>query len=704
VLVRQIFRNRTRGVLEGEYTFTLPGRAMLSGFAVWDDTVRIPGVILERKRAQELYEDIRLQAIDPGLLQLGERGVDEARRTAVFAARVVPIPAFGNKRVEMEYQERLAVEDLESYFAIPLRPDLYKPQTAGRLWITVEVKSNHAIRDAQIMSKAYPVAIRERTAQGFKASFEGRNVALSEDFALKYTLDAARSGLAVAAYRSGNQPGYFEASALWSLPVGGAPAAPRTVIALFDASLSMQWEKLERAYQALEALLWSLHPADRFNVLVYNTEVTPFAPAPLAASPEEVEKALAFVKAQRLRGFTNLQAALEAGLSQPAAGLDPYLVLLGDGGSTKGIVHTGKLADWYAAAWQKKAGRDRPRTFVFLSGDDANTSLGRMLARQEGVFEWVRSTEPPDFKLKAFLGKIGRQPLPNLQLSAEPGSNFDLIYPLDGAVFAGSAAAWVGQYRQPGPAVFRVRELSKQVTLPANDVTHEYLPRAWAKARVDALLEKIDREGEDASSIDEIIRLSKKYTFITPYTSFLAAPRALLRPRLIRPGDPVLRVKTDASIRSVVAMFPFGLVKSLRYLPREDTWQTRFLAPADMADGTYPVRLILRDNRGRVYQEKKTFVILSKPPDLRVRLAKNMYRRGETLEIRADASETTRTLVARLYGAAPVALRWNDAQKSSTGRLRIPEHLAPGRYRLVVTAEDMAHNIATREVPIEVAP
>ena len=45
-----------------------------------------------------------------------------------------------------------------------------------------------------------------------------------------------------------------------------------------------------------------------------------------------------------------------------------------------------------------------------------------------------------------------------------------------------------------------------------------------------SLLEKIDREGEDTATIDEIIRLSRKYKFITPYTSFLAAPRALLRP------------------------------------------------------------------------------------------------------------------------------------------------------------------------------
>ncbi|HOK45089.1 MAG TPA: hypothetical protein PLK67_04120, partial [Bryobacteraceae bacterium] len=214
----------------------------------------------------------------------------------------------------------------------------------------------------------------------------------------------------------------------------------------------------------------------------------------------------------------------------------------------------------------------------------------------------------------------------------------------------------------------------------------------------------IEREGEDRATIDEIIRLARKYKFVTPYTSFLAAPRALLRPRLIRPGDPVLRVRTDHSVVSVTALFPFGLVKELRYLKREDIWQTRFLAPVDMNDGTYRVRLLLRDRSGHVYRESKTFVIASKPPVVRVRLEKERFRRGETVRIRAAASETTRTLTARMYGIAPVNLRWNAREKTNTGEFVVPAHLPAGRYTMTVTAEDFAHNIGTQEVALEVVP
>jgi Ca-activated chloride channel family protein len=734
--VRQIFANHRGSVLEGNYIFALPGRAIVSDFAVWDDVTRIPGVILERRRAEEIYQQAKMQAIDPGLLQQGERDVDEASRGAVFTARIVPIHAYGTKRMEIEYQEDIPVEQFASLLAVPLRPDAYRAQTAGHLWIKLELDSAHALRDFQIVSKAYGLQVRERTAHHVKADFEGRSVTLTEDLAVKYTLDAAandrleilthrdpaapppdaadiEAGVPATPTAAVQEPGFFEASALigTGARTNGTSGPPKTVLALFDNSLSMQWEKLDRNFQALERLLHALKPADKFNLLLFNTTVNPFSSAPVTASPDQVEKALAMVRASRLRGGTDLQKALDTALAQ--SGPETYLVLLSDGGATRGIIQNGKLAAWYEAKWKQKAVNQRPRTYVYAVGDDANMPLLRMLARNDGVTEWVRSTENAEFKLNAFLAKIGQQPVEGLQLAVAPAATVEMVYPLEDSTFPGSVKNWIGEYKRAAQRVaFTARgtrdntpmEARATANLPAQETQHPELPRLWAKARVDALLEKIEREGEDQASIDEIIRLSRKYKFVTPYTSFLAAPRALLRPRLIRPGDPVLRVKTDPSIVSVTALFPFGPVKALRYLADEDTWQARFLAPADLEDGSYRVRLVLRDRLGHVYREAKTFVIASKPPLVRVKLDKQLFHRGESIRLRVSASETTRTVVARMYGAQPVYLRWTPEMASNTGALQIPSYLAPGKYVLTVTAEDFAHNIGSQEVRIEVAP
>jgi Ca-activated chloride channel homolog len=736
VSVRQIFGSHRGNVQEGTYIFALPGGALISDFAVWDDVTRIPGVILERRRAAEIYQQAKMQAIDPGLLQQGERDLDEATRGAVFTAKIVPIRPYGTKRLEIEYQQELPVEQFESMLAVPLRPDAYRAQAAGHLSIKLTLDSAHSLRDFQQVGKAFPLQVRERTPHHVRADYDGRNVSLSEDFAVKYALDPAEGDhLQILTHRdpappppdaadvaagvpasptpnTAPEPGFFEASLLVGAPTAsGNNAPPKTVIALFDNSLSMQWEKLDRNFQALDKLLHSLKPADKFNLLLFNTTLTPFAPLPVAASPDQVEKALGLVRSSRLRGGTDLQKALDFALTQTGPNL--YLVLLSDGESTRGIVQNGKLAEWYSAKWAQKPAEQRPRTYIYGVGDDANITLFRMLARNGGLTEWVRSTEPADFKLNAFLSKIGRQPTEGMTIAYDPASTISMVYGLGDSTFPGSVKNWVGQYQRPAQSVAftahgtrdgKAIDARASASLPAQQPDHPDLPRMWAKARVDDLLERIEREGESQALIDEIIRLARKYKFVTPYTSFLAAPRALLRPRLIRPGDPVLRVKTDPAIVSVTALFPFGPVKSLRYLAGEDTWQTRFLAPTDLEDGSYRVRLILRDKQGHVYREAKTFVIASKPPTVRVKLDKQLFHRGDAVDLRVSASDTTRTVVARMYGAQPVYLRWNPDMSSNTGRMIIPAFLAPGKYVLTVTAEDFAHNIGSQEVQIEVAP
>jgi len=721
VRVRQIFGNHSATIQEGVYQFALPNQATVSDFAVWDDVTRIPGVILERRRAGEIYEQAKAQAIDPGLLQMGERTADQAGSppSQQFTARIVPIPVFGTKRIEMEYQHPVAVERYRSEFVVPLKPDVYGVQTAGRLTITFELRSAHAIKDFEALAKTYPLQIRERTPNLVRAAFFGNNVALKEDLAVRYTLDpAAADTLRVITQReASSEPGFFQAQALLRIPTTQPAAAPKepvqpahTVIVLFDNSLSMQWDKLERSFAACETALRSLRPTDSFNLLLFNSEVNLFAPEPRPATPETVEQALAFIRDSRIRGGTDLQGALTAALAQSATS-EPYLILISDGGATQGLVDTGKLAAWYEDQWRKLPLAQRPHTLVLGIGDDANLPLLQMLASNNGNFDWVRSTEPIEFKLNAFVGKIGQEPVKNLALSVTPASNVDLVYPLEDSRYAGSMATWVGEYKKPLPrATFTMTgirsgsalNLSAPAALPASDVQHPELPRTWAKARVDALLEKIAREGEDRATIDEIISLSKKYKFVTPYTSFLAVPRALLRPRVIRPGDPVLRLKADESIVSVIALFPFGLTKALRYLKDEDTWQTRFLAPVDMSDGVYQVRLILRDRDGHVYRESKSFVIASKTPVLRARLEKTRVRAGEVLHISAQASGNARTITARLYGALPVALRWNSGAKANTGEIVVPAFLPPGTYTVHVTAEDIAHNIGTQEVALEI--
>jgi Ca-activated chloride channel family protein len=491
------------------------------------------------------------------------------------------------------------------------------------------------------------------------------------------------------------------------------------VVLLLDTSLSMQWDKLERSYAALEAVLLSLKPTDRFSLLLFNQDVAAFKSEPTPATPQAVQQALQFVKSSRLRGGTDLGKALTAALGQ-ADSSNASLYVFTDGGSDRGAsVLTRTIAANYTQQWRASA---HPRTNIFAVGDDANLPLLRLLAHNDGLLTNVLSTEPIQPKLDNFLAESTSHPVAGLRLDAAPSANIRAVYPLDEAVYPGSLAEWVGQYIAPAKHVTFTAHADREgnplnastsIDLPAKALDHPQLPRLWAQARINALLAQIARDGETRAAIDEIIELSRRYKFVTPYTSFLAVPRSLLRPRVIRPGDPVLRVHTDPAITSVIALFPFGLTQPLRHIASEDMhngtdsdrlWETRFLAPTDMQDGTYTVRLILRDLNGNTYSEQKTFVIASTPPSVHIHLDRTRFHRGDLMQIKAAATATTRTLTARLQDALPADLRWNSSADASTGELRIPATLAPGTYTLSVTAEDIAHNVGSQEVQIEVVP
>ena len=728
VRVTQIFGNRTERVQEGRYVFLIPITASISDFAVWDGDVRIPGVILEKRRAEEIYEDLALQSIDPGLLsQEREDGAPSA-----FTVQITPIPAYGTKRLEIEYCELLNVDNLESYYSFPFKPSEYGTQSAGRLAIRLQVSSKFPMSDLKIRSKTYSLAFIENTARYKSASFEASNVELTEDFAFSYGLTIPRSAFEFLAYRAPERitadelrdprlaerepDGYFEAAALFNeagrAPGDVAPPQPRSILVMLDTSLSMQWEKLDRAYEATEGLLRSLTPQDAFNLMLFNDDITTFSDKGVDARSDQIERALAFIKSSYLSGGTDLGIALERAAKltkEMPPKKERAIVMITDGNSTLATTRTRAIVERFQKANDAVS---HARLYIFGIGSDTNISvLGELARASRGYFDWSRETDDLSFKLKSFVSKVGREPIDSLKLQDSDSTNFYQVYPdYDATAYDGARISFVGRYRKPGSASITLTgsaegkavRLAQQVQLPERDDSHPHVPRMWARARVDALLRLIALNGETTEAIDEIIALSKKYKFVTPYTSFLAAPRSLLRPRVIRPGDPVLRVRADESISEVTAVFPFGLTKRLTYIKAEDVWEMRFIAPREMSDGVYQCRLVLVDKQGRAYQEEKSFVIDSRPPRLQATLNQTVARAGEDLLITVRADSDTRTIAARVFGSMPVPVVWNAMAKANVGRLRLPEGLPSGTYVIRVTAEDFAHNASEVELTIEV--
>src|SRR5205085_3127435 len=192
-----------------------------------DCVVRIPAEALEKKHAEEIYEGLKQQAIDPSLLQIGKHTTD---RTESFTAKITPIPAYGTKRLELEYHENIPVENFKSFFSIALQPDAFLTQSAAHFSIHFELRSEHPIARFKTLNKIYPLKIEQQTPNLIRAAFQAQNLDLSEDFAVQYELQPVGDRLHILTHRDPNsgqpdptetsprpsarEPGFFEVQAV----------------------------------------------------------------------------------------------------------------------------------------------------------------------------------------------------------------------------------------------------------------------------------------------------------------------------------------------------------------------------------------------------------------------------------------------------------------------------------------------------------
>jgi len=726
VSVLQLFENVTDADLEGKYVFRIPEGAAITDFAIWEDGVRIPGVIMERQKASRIYGELTASKIDPGLLE-HEEGEEERN---AFVARVYPIPHHGVKRIELFYEQPVEVTSLQSQFVFPLKPELYESQSAADFEIKFTLSSAVPLENFELSmgSAAFKTGQGDDGVHKIIREFNARDLSFADDIAFTWKLKVPERQLDFLTYRDVHRQaldispdggrtyhddtGYFLGRVTFGTERSSGDSAPRDIIFALDTSLSMHGRKLEAAFEALSDFMGRLKPQDRFSVILFNDEVSIFEKRPVEASRAQVDRALSFIREQTLTGGTDLMGCLAKAvqvLGKPEKERPRLVVLITDGNPTADAIAYKKIEE------QWKKANEGARLFIFGIGNNANAELLEPLAKDsDGYFIWAEETEDLDFKLRTFFEKVGAQSIGNIrfQTTATDADNFTQVYPADPQkTFAGGAIEYVGKYLKPGNG-FEIGvagdgvRITRRVDLPEEEKSRPWIRRAWAKARVAYLLRLIRFQGEREEWVAEIIALAKEFKFVTPYTSFLAAPRALLRPRIIKPGDPILRVRTDPSIRSVTAIFPFGLIKPMRLVEHDaaggDVWEARFLAPKWMSDGVYNCTLILFDDAGHGYRENKEFIIDSRPPRLNVTVPPEGVTAGSALEIKVDADPDTRWIRASMGGLDPIELRWNPDLKISKGILPIPAGFAPGPRELTITAEDFAHNTSSRKITVTV--
>ena len=355
--VAQTFVNTTGGAIEATYIFPLPDRAAVHRFQMEVGGRVIDGVVEERGRAREQY--------DEAIAQGHRASIAEEERAGVFTLRVGNLLAGETATVRLSLVGPLPVDDGEVTFRFPLvvapryipgsalgseaaglgtardttlvpdasriSPPVLLPGCPNPVRLAIRVAlEDHAIRD--VASSLHAVTTTLRDAHIVEATPGER---LDRDFILRWRVDAAelRSTLVCADDEDG-KAGTF---ALTMMPPSTTTMAakPRDVVIVLDRSGSMSGWKMVAARRAAARMIDTLTSRDRFCVLAFDNVVERVPERGLVDATDRARfravEALAKVDA---RGGTELLQPLADAAQLLAGGSDDrtrVVVLVTDG-------------------------------------------------------------------------------------------------------------------------------------------------------------------------------------------------------------------------------------------------------------------------------------------------------------------------------------------------------------------------------------
>ena len=510
--VDQVFVNDSDVDLEGEYMFPIPEGATISSFAMWVDGEPLEAQVLERDEARRIYEDIVAQQRDPALLEYSDRGA--------FQARIYPIPAHGEKRVELEYSEVLVRDAGLVRYVYPLNTEKFSTRPLEDVSVTVTITSREALQSVYSPSHAVEVEKSTRTAT---VSYHDEDVRPDSDFVLYYTVGEDDLGVNLISYKEEGEDGFFLLLLAPQAEVKAEQVAAKDVFFVLDTSGSMRGEKLAQAKAAAEYVLDNLNPDDRFNVISFSSSTQLYARSLRPAS--EAAKAKRWLDDLTALGGTNILRALEETLDQAGSGRPQVVLFLTDGLATEGDVETVSILDQV----RERANQDT-RIFSFGVGYEVNTALLDSLGQEHhGTSSYVSPDEDIELAVSSLYDKISNPVLTDLALDFGDVLVEDTYpYPLPD-VFAGGQLVLVGRYREGGNTTITlegtVNGETQRLVYPDVRLREEggadFIPRLWATRKIGYLLTQIRLYGAEEELVDEIVELSVRYGIVTSYTSFL---------------------------------------------------------------------------------------------------------------------------------------------------------------------------------------
>ena len=554
VTLTQEFENPFKEKIEAVYVFPLPQNAAVDDMTmvVGDRTVR--GKILRREEAQAVYEAAKTGGQVASLL--------DQERPNIFTQSVANILPGEKITIMISYVETLKYEDGAYEFVFPMvvgpryipgaatgqkvngfSADTDKVPDASRMTPNPVVEGMRAGNDVSldimvdagvpidgIDAKTHEIELERLNAHSAHVRLKNRAAIPNKDFILKYEVAGKSIQDPLLTHRSGKS-GYFTMILQPPERVTAEDVTPKELVFVLDTSGSMSGFPIEKAKETMKLALDGLYAADTFNLITFAGDTRILFPAPVPATPANLEKAQAFLSGTSGSGGTEMMTAIRAAL-EPTDSQDHVRIVC--------FMTDGYVGNDMAIISEVQK-HPNARVFGFGIGSSVNRFLlDKMSEQGRGEVEYVGLNDDGSAAARRFHERVRNPLLTDISVDWN-GLPVSDVYPQRiPDLFGAKPVILTGRYTAAGSGVIRlkgkmsgqefVREIA--VNFPESESLHNVLTSLWARSRIDDLMGQ-DFNGAQQGVMkpelkETITNLGLEYRLMTQFTSFVAVEEMIV--------------------------------------------------------------------------------------------------------------------------------------------------------------------------------
>lgn len=536
--VTQVFHNPGAESVEGIYLFPLPEKAAVDRLWMRIGERVVEGRIQEKQEARLTYEKAKREGRKAALV--------EQRRPNLFTNSVAHIGPGDRIEVKIEYQQALAYEGgrfslrfplavtprydplpdepkaLEAYAEPALVPAVYNlPGKAPANPVDIVVSIDAGVPLASVASSYHDTVI-EKAGRKVAVMLAKAQEEADRDFELTWTVapaDAPRAALFT------HRTAQTDYALVMVVPPAVKPGElqeaarlPRETLLVVDTSGSMQGASIQQARRALEFALSTLTARDRFNVIEFNSYARALWPAARDASAPHRAEALAWVRALKADGGTEMAKALDLVLDgSETPGYLRQVVFITDGavGNEEALFRL--ISERLGAA----------RLFTVGIGSAPNSHfMARAAQFGRGTFTQIGDLAEVEEKMARLFAKIEAPVLRDVAIRWADGTPVETfparvpdLYLGEPVVVAAAADAPLKPIVVSG---LRGNEPWSVALTPSPDAEAAGVGALWARWKIASLMDQVTRGADPASIRPQVVKVALEHRLVSPYTSLVA--------------------------------------------------------------------------------------------------------------------------------------------------------------------------------------